>query len=284
MEKIIILMLLFSSSSFANSLSGKEGFCQDRSSNIRKLTEIRSDENRLAFGNAAGGLGIGLCWWVARLQRHMTETLVFEGGSKHYTDCPLIPRNDLERLFARTLNHQITHVQCFNNLHDFTLAHKNQLLRLVSDWQVQDTYNLHFILGLKGSPRIRPEKLAANIEEIYHLVKVRHQITYAMLQLPGVASHAWLVIDVVRTNTGFILDVLDSNFPKHILRVEYKYGNGEISLPRDLVEKIGPPTPNRPWSIFKDKGPPYSEFALFPMYISEGYRLQRAALNYCSRP
>ena len=77
------------------------------------------------------------------------------------------------------------------------------------------------------------------------------------------------------------MDVVDSNYPDHIIRAKYRYGTDGISFPRDLIEKIETPVstpgtaPSEP-PIYKPmnngKKPKksfYRQFVLIPYFGGE---------------
>jgi hypothetical protein len=280
---LLSLSLLISSMSISQVAAADAAkFCELRKNPEDIRFSLYNPENRISFANDNGDWNLGLCWWMARFQRNLTQLIIFEGGSKHYTDCPLLKINQIENVFARLRDHQVTRVGCYNNAQDFTKAHKNQLLRLLSDWQKHDTYFLQFLKGLKGSSEMNPVTVANKMEQIYDQVERQNQIAYVMLQMPGAAAHAWLVIAAEKQKTQMMMDVVDSNYPKNILRVRYTYGSRDMSFPRDLVEKLGPGKPSE-LDILSKGGDPYAQFTLHPMFIAEGKDVERRSFRACGK-
>ncbi|MNL27233.1 hypothetical protein D3C87_1488110 [compost metagenome] len=123
-----------------------------------------------------------------------------------------------------------------------------------------------------------PATVQKYIEQIYDQVENRKQITYAMMQTPGVATHAWLVVKAEKEKGGIVMDAIDSNYPDYLLRVKYSYGQNGISLPRDLIGKIRTGEGSGVYKKLKD---PYSQFVLMPMFLEEGRLMERSGRKFC---
>ena len=115
--------MLFASlhSEAQSSQTPQEAFCQ-RVEKQELNQWLYKNENRLAFSNSGGRLGIGLCWWHARFQRRLNHLLVFTGNENTPTSCPLWNHHQIDELFSRVLDYKMTEIPCYKNLFDFSGA------------------------------------------------------------------------------------------------------------------------------------------------------------------
>ncbi len=64
------------------------------------------------------------------------------------------------------------------------------------------------------------------MDDLYKEINKNNRIVWQKLQFPGIVAHAWLVVRMQKTNTGYTLTVLDSNCKKEYI---VYYRNGDIT-------------------------------------------------------
>ncbi len=53
---------------------------------------------------------------------------------------------------------------------------------------------------------------------------------WVMLQMPGVVSHAFLILEMKKAASGYHLKIIDSNRPKLTREIDYQYGDHSLEL------------------------------------------------------
>lgn len=208
--------ILLSLSSFAAELCS--------SSWLDFQNKLKASENRLAFRNDEGPLGIGLCWWHSRMQRNANFLLDFRPSLPKLTGLDLWM---VIRGLAGTGH--VMAVTGYANLEEFSKAHASELKETLAQWQLADTFlGFNWVNGLQGDPQISPGELEEKMERLYERVKIENQVVYQMLNFPGISSHALLVVDMFREANGdIIFAAVDSNFAT-LQYFTYRRGAGRI--------------------------------------------------------
>lgn len=187
--------------------------------------QIENSYNQLAFTNqpGLGLLGQGVCWWHSLFTRNATYFALYR---------PDLPKADIKTV-RRIIDliyagRGVVTVPGYNNLYEFSLEWAEEIADKLERAQVADgTLGFAWIRGLSGRSIQRPEKLEDRMDELYNLVKNEGQIIYQKLQMPGITAHSWLVTNMRRTSTGYVLTVVDSNFPR---TREINYTRGDNAL------------------------------------------------------
>ena len=197
----------------------------DYCSNVRKLNQFKplayDPKNLMAFANGGGILNLGTCWWHSRLQRAAIYlTRYFPKRAKPTSD-------EAERLIAHlTTLRSVVEIPGYKNFREFSAAWEDVIQRKLNQWQrYEGILGFTWIDGLMGEPTLPTSKLNREVEKIWADTQVLGRISFAKLQLPGIESHALLVVDAEKTEVGYLLRVIDSNYPDFPLPVAYTHGD-----------------------------------------------------------
>lgn len=185
-----------------------EDFCAERSQPRFAQLHVADEANRLSFVNGGGLFNGGVCWWHSRFTRNAAYVARFQP----FESKPSIA--EAKRIIhAIRLGNQIVDVPGYSDLYTFSIDFKNEIQRKLEEWQTADGIGRgDWVRGLQGRTSERADKLATMMDELYQRVMVKHEVVYQKLQLPGITSHAWLVIYMVKEANGYLLTVSDSNF------------------------------------------------------------------------
>jgi len=207
----------------------REEYCRRSSEERYAQTLGLGEENRMAFINAGGLFNGGVCWWHSRLQRSALELVVFR---------PELPRPSEEQvnemLRALERNERVIEIGGFSDWAQFTDHYPILIQRHLDRWQLRDGFlRQAWVRGLMG-PSVAhgphaAQRLRKLVQAIVHEVEVLRRVTYVKVQIPGITSHAWLVLSARPTDEGIDLVYLDSNYLQ-VRFYRYRYGDTAIEL------------------------------------------------------
>jgi hypothetical protein len=203
----------------------EERFCRDRedSNFVKDLTMDSS--NLMAFTNHGGLVNGGVCWWHSRFQRNALYLTIFK---------PQLPKPSDKELSKIIRNirtaEQVVVIPGFKNFAQFSDAYEVEIQKELEYWQKLDGIaRFAWIKGLSGSAEVAPEKLNKMMDQLYTDVEVNKNIAYNMLQIPGIVSHAWLVVHMEKVSGGYNLEILDSNFARRTEIYRFRAGDTRLS-------------------------------------------------------
>ena len=211
----------FSSPAFADSSpKSRNEFCL-RSGNLDNFKQIAADDdNRLSFKNAGGIFGGGVCWWHSRFQRSATYLSVYRPDLSKPT---LAQAKDI--IHAIRWNDHVVEIPGYATLYDFSKDWHKEIQDELNRWQFRDaTLRFAWVRGLWNSPFGNAAKLESIMHRLYTEVEEKSRITYMKLQLKGIPSHAWLILGMEEVPSGYMLQIIDSNF-KDLVHYKYTYGD-----------------------------------------------------------
>lgn len=186
----------------------KKEFCDDSKNSDYFKSLMYSVENQIAFRNSGGLLNGGVCWWHSMLTRNAQYLTVYKPEMPKATTAQA--QKILQYLSAVR---GVVEIPGYNNFYEFTRDHSNVVQEALDAWQIADGgFGLGFIRGLSGSHTVDPRELEEMMDDTYKEVKNKNRIVYQKLQIEGIASHAWLVVDMEKTADGYVLEVSDSNY------------------------------------------------------------------------
>lgn len=195
-------------------------FCADRSqtSFAKDLTE--SSENLMSFTNRGGIGNGGVCWWHSRFQRNALYLTVYKPEAE--TPSTKEAKEIIEKIRD---GKEIVVIPGYRNFFEFSLNHRGAIQRELEKWQKSDgILKFNWVIGLKGSSSVAPDKMKDMMDELYEYVEGEGNIAYQKLQIKGIVAHAWLVISMKKVDNGYDLEILDSNYANQTQ--VYKYRNG----------------------------------------------------------
>jgi hypothetical protein len=148
----------------------------------------------------------------------------------------------------------------YQNFNEFTKTHQNEIQKELNSWQLYDGVVLGgWIDGIKGDIKIPANELQQKMDELYQYVDQKKKIAYQKLQIKGITSHAWLVTNIKKTESGQDIGYLDSNDPMRLNLYRYKIGDESFNI----------------------KG--YGDFVPYLEFKREEDKLNQVAQNYCNK-
>lgn len=195
----------------ARVISSRQQFCwATRNKEFFQTKLLFQDHAQLAIRNRPGLIGKGVCWWHSRFTRAATYLAVFRPDiiSKPTPNEALRIIRDLIRM------NQLVEIFGYPNLQAFSRAYAEILERELTLWSLRDVFNLKILNAFGGESFENPVALERRMDRLYERVTQQGRIEFQTLQLPGLSTHAWLVVAMRPTSDGYHLVVIDSNFAK----------------------------------------------------------------------
>lgn len=217
-------MIIFFLFLFAQNNAQAVNFCSR--SNDDLLKQFEASENRIGFQNQ-GGLGNGgVCWWHSRLQRSSIYLTQFD---------PSLPQPTEDE--ARTLVHSLIHfsqvvvIPGYANFSDFSKDFEPMIQKELENWQLRDGFIYQqWIRGMMGRSTLPASTLEQHMDQIYQTFLTSKPGLWIMAQMPGITSHALLFIGMTKTDLGYHLRLVDSNYPNLTRELDYRIGDQTIHI------------------------------------------------------
>lgn len=182
------------------------------------LRSISYAENRLSFTNHGGLFNGGVCWWHSQLIRAAQYLAVFDASA------PKPTQDEAYQLVNRLRGGRPVTIPGFHNLRDFSNAFYGIVQQNLEEWQVSNGgFGLSFLDGLTGSTTVPAAELKSLMDGAYAEIKKGQKPLFQVLQLPGITAHAWIIIGMKPTSSGYLFSVVDSNY-LDIQTWVYNYG------------------------------------------------------------
>ena len=226
----LVSLLLFSFTSNAEFLgevgaapTTRDEYCALKADDF--FTMIKKQENRIGFVNQGGMMNKGTCWWHSRFQRAMTYLAVFNPNAA-------MPEASQIQVILKKLQRgrEVVEIPGYKNVREFTLINYRQIQKLFNDWQKDDGIKkFSWLNGLKGRSQVSAYSMQKKMNELFEEVEVKKRITYIKLQVPGIAAHSWLVLDVEVISDGLRVTAVEPNW-KDLRVVDYVRGWGTLVL------------------------------------------------------
>lgn len=194
-------------------------FCSERKGehDVQKL--LFDEDNRISFQNQGGLFNGGVCWWHSRFLRKAAYLAVFSPTK------PVPSEKEIKKIIDDLRRGRgIVEIPGYKNLTEFTSENSDLVLKELEAWQRIDGFiNQGWLLGIRGKTKVAPEKFKSMMDELYADVS-SGEVVFQILQIKGIDAHAWLVIDMKKTYSGYELKVVDSNFPLETKTYFYEEG------------------------------------------------------------
>lgn len=219
---LIVISAFCTQSAMAQDQRSKQKFCQQREDKnfIRKqmMTNINA---HMGFRNHGGLLNGGVCWWHSRFHRNALYLGVFRPDLNRPSE------DDAKKIIKKIRKgRSIVEIPGYRNLRDFSIDNDYLIQKELEAWQRTDGFiNQQWLIGLLGTPKRSANGMRRMMDGVYDRVVNQGDVTYQKLQIKGIDAHAWLVVDMKKTKTGYILYAVDSNFPGELQKVRYNYGD-----------------------------------------------------------
>lgn len=180
-------------------------------------------ENQISFLNKGGLMNGGVCWWHSMLTRAAQYLTVYR---------PDLPKASSDQAYKivqwLSANKGVVEIPGYRNFYEFSADHSNTILSALEGWQIVDGgFAFGWVRGVSGNHKVDADEFAKMMNETYKIVKSEKKVAYQKLQIEGIESHAWLVVDMEKTGNGYILDVVDSNY-RGVSQVHYVKGMTQL--------------------------------------------------------
>lgn len=217
----------------ANPSSTQISFCQDRQNALFVKELAQEADNRMAFRNKGGIGNGGVCWWHSRFQRNALYLTIFNPEAEKPT-----VEEGVSIIKKIRAGKEIVEIPGYNNFYDFSYEFQMFIQDELESWQRSDGAKFAWIRGLKGSAVVSPEKMKSLMDELYTEVEINGNIAYQKLQVKGITAHAWLVVNMVKEEDGYSLEVIDSNYPR--MTMLYRYQEGDTNFTHGYYGEFTP--------------------------------------------
>ncbi len=215
--------------------------------------KFKNPENRIAFSNHGGLMNGGVCWWHSRLQRSAIYLTTYAPEKPK-------PTSQEAKSIAKKLVQQsgVVEIPGYANFNEFSADFAPIFQQELERWQERDGFiHQQWIRGLYGKSHLPSKVLEQKMDGIYQKFKSSAPGLWLMVQMKGITSHAFLLIDMKRSETGYYLNVIDSNFPDTTRFLEYHRGD-------EAIHGNGRP------------------FTLYPGFADEQSKLNQILEQHCS--
>jgi hypothetical protein len=231
----------------------KRAFCDARlvPNGVQKL--LYEKENHLTLYNRGGIANGGVCWWHSRFTRNAAYLAVFRPDQRRPSEKRI--KNIIKTIRA---GRQVE-IPGYRDLQDFSWEHAKAIQNTLENWQLTDgLIGQQWVEGLRGGSETSVEGMKQQMDALYERVSAG-EVVYQVLQLPGVVAHAWLVVGMQKTDRGYHLIVIDSNYGAGVNSWYYDEGMTSMSYSR------------------------YGNFVPQTHKVREEVALKRRLQNYCRR-
>lgn len=221
--------------------AGKEEYCSKAKDPDYFKTMLYDPQNQMGFENQGGIFNGGVCWWHSRFQRSAAYLTIYR------PDLPKPDRAQAMRIIRNIVSNgdiletPVSEIPGYHNLSEFSRDWEKDIQDYLNAWEKREgIVGAGWIRGLLGTYIMAPERLKAMMDRIYEEVEGRKNIAYVKLQLPGIDSHAELVVHMKRTDFGYVLYVVDSNRPGYVISHIYLNGSRQgMYCGGVYIEEIG---------------------------------------------
>lgn len=207
----------YDSLSLASGAQSLKELCQTVQSPFGVNKVLANVNSRFSFRNQGGYFNQGTCWWHSSLTRAAGFLAVYY---------PNLPKPDaksavkiIDQLIAMN---GVVSIPGFKNWQSFSMAYSKVIQDKLDSWQKKETLNFGWLRGIKGSAKKNPRDMREQMDRAHFEMSLYGYPIYMMLQFSGPMAHAWLILDIQKTNSGYTLFVLDSNFST-IDKWEYRW-------------------------------------------------------------
>lgn len=181
----------------------------------------------MAFKNSGGLFDGGVCWWHSRFQRNILYLSIMRPDLEKPST-----KEAMKKIISQIrLGNSVVKIPGYSNLEEFSRENQALIQEELNNWQLYDGIVLGaWINGLKGDTKTTAPKLKSMMDEVYQYVAINKKIVFEKLQIKGITSHAWLIVGMKKTESGYDLGLIDSNHPRMSSLYAYKKGDQSFFL------------------------------------------------------
>ncbi len=213
---LFLALILISFSTFAGD------FCARTQGDMRSILSDKS--SRISFKNTGGLFNGGVCWWHNRLQRSSAYLVQFRPDQNR----PSLPEVNVILNTLRSMNKTVI-IPGYSDFETFSHDYKREIQALLNDWQKKDGFfNFEWMRGISGKFELEPSAMRAQMDKVYTHYKNSPTPLWIMAQIKGITSHSLLILKMAQTDTGYSMDVIDSNHPQDTVRIDYNTGDRNL--------------------------------------------------------
>lgn len=197
-------------------------FCARTQGDLKTLLSDQS--SRISFENAGGLFNGGVCWWHSRLQRSSAYLVQYRPDRSR----PSIPELNVILNSLRTMNKTVV-IPGYSDFETFSRDYKKEIQAMLDGWQKSDGFfNFEWMRGISGRSSLEPSEMRSQMEAVYRHYKNSPTPLWIMAQIKGITSHSLLILHMVQNETGYSLNVIDSNHPQDTITIDYQYGDRNL--------------------------------------------------------
>lgn len=202
-----------------------QDLCTRNQSQIKQ--HLLQVDSRISFENQGGLINGGVCWWHSRLQRASGYLVKFEPERSP----PSGPELDHILYSLRTMKQTIS-IPGYTDFFSFTKDYQKPIQAMLEEWQRRDGFlNFEWIRGISGKHTLPAGEMRERMDKVYNFYKSSPAPVWIMAQIKGITSHSFLLISMETHQTGYELEVIDSNHPLETIKISYH--SGDTSLKND---------------------------------------------------
>ncbi len=126
----------------------------------------------------------------------------------------------------------IVEVPGYANLRDFSRDFQGLIQERLERWQVLDgLLGFAWVDGAMGDTELPADEMKDEMNILFMDTYKSQALSFLKLQLPGISAHAWILVSMIPTATGFDFYVIESNAPTQNIKTHYEYGDTHLSMP-----------------------------------------------------
>lgn len=217
MNKILPFLVFITTSVFAQEICTRS-----QEDGIRNF--LTDKTSRISFENEGGLINGGVCWWHSRLQRSSAYLVQFEPQQNP----PTKPELD-KILHSLRVMDRVVVIPGYSDFFTFSKDFQKNIQDMLEGWQKRDGFlNFEWIRGISGRSELSMEKMKERMDDVYRYYKNSPAPLWIMAQIKGITSHSLLVLQMRETETGYDMNVIDSNHPDETLLISYVFGDRSL--------------------------------------------------------
>ena len=223
---LALLVFTFQTLLAQNQPLSKNEYCKKSSDPhfFQKLLETHAP-TRMSFYNHGGLFNLGVCWWHSLFQRNALYLTYYSPQKERPS------YSEVKRLIRKIrLGRSVVEIPGFTSFYEFSFHYTKEIQHELNYWQIHDGVLLSkWFPALTKPYHLNPKLLKAKMDDLYLAVK-KGRVVFQMLQFQGVVAHGWLVTDVVKTEIGYDLKIIESNEPNKTLEFIYQDGDSYLNF------------------------------------------------------
>lgn len=205
---LALLLTVFTVNIYAVEPSSEKSFCEDRKDPAYMQKLVSSSKNTLGFTNRGGLFGGGVCWWHSRMTRNAAYLAYFSPEKEK-----LNTEEGVKKILkALRKGKGPVEIPGHKNFNEFSRYNQSIVQDYLDHWQRESgILNQSWIKGVTGKAKRKAKKMQKEMDKTFRDIQ-EGKVVYHKLQIKGIVAHAWLVHSMEKTDNGYKLNVIDSNY------------------------------------------------------------------------